>query len=229
MTFPEQEKRSVSTTEIGRPGAKLVLPGAGSREATVEVIYQSQATRASRALITLAVAILIAPVLFFLPPHFLWPVVAIVAGGFLAWRYWTGEYYVTYFEGTCPRCDTPLEMSRGTRIRGDHTLDCHGCHRHPTLVLTDPEHPPEEETEAQEPAKAAEPEKAEADGAPVASAAAGDRNEPADDRRAITGDRRSAAGDRRDHPARPTRPTPSPEESTAVLDEPANRPDELGG
>lgn len=236
MAIPEQEKTSVSTTEIGRPGGKLVLPGAGSSEATVEVIYQSQATRASRALITLAVAILIAPVLFFLPPSFLWPIVAIAAGGLLAWRYWTGECYVTHFEGACPRCETPLEMTRGTRIRGEHTLDCHGCHRHPTLVLNDPEHPPEEPGNNEEPEAVEEPEAAEepetgadADIAPAATEAGSGRDDMAGDRRAAGGDRRSAVGNRRDTSATATRPTPTPEEPTAVLEEPRRQPDELGG
>lgn len=199
----------MSTTEIGRPGAKLVLPGAGSTDATVEVIYQSQATRVSRALITLAVAILIAPVLFFLPPHFLWPLVSLAVGGLLAWRYWTGEYYVTYFEGSCPRCEIPLEMARGTRIRGEHMLDCHGCHRHPTLIVNDPEHPPEGETE----------------GNTV--------RDEASDRRAPARERRSTATDRRDTVATPTstpeEPTQIPDESTAVLDEAARRPNEMDG
>lgn len=204
----------MSTTEIGRPNGKLVLPGAGSTEATVEVIYQSQATRASRALITLAVAILIAPVLVFLPPHFLWPIVAIAAGAWLAWRYWTGEYYVTHFEGRCPRCDTPLEMARGTRIRGDHTLDCYGCHRHPTLIVNDPEHLPEGETD-------------------VVRDEASDRRAPAHDRRSTAADRRDPVATPTSPPEEPTpapeEPTATPDEPTAVLDEPARRPDGLDG
>lgn len=197
----------MSTTEIGRPNGKLVLPGAGSTEATVEVIYQSHATRVSRALITLAVAIVIAPVLFFLPPHFLWPIVAIAAGGWLAWRYWTGEYYVTHFEGSCPRCETPLELARGTRIRGEQILDCHGCHRHPTLIVNDPEHLPEGETDVV--------------------------RDEASDRRAPARERRNTDADRRDTIATPTssseEPAPPAEEPTAIVDEPARRPDGLDG
>lgn len=220
----------MSTTEIGRPNGKLVLPGADSSHATVEVIYQSYATRVSRAVITLAVAILISPVLFFLPPHFLWPVVAIAVGGWLAWRYWTGEYYVTHFEGICPRCETPLEMARGTRIRGEHTLDCHGCHRHPTLIVNDPEHPPEGDAEAD-----------------VVRDEASDRRAPARERRNVAANRRDTAATPTSAPEAPSpapeapsptpetpaptpeEPAPTTEEPTAVLDEPAVRRDELGG
>ncbi len=129
----------MATTEIGRPGARLVLPGSDTVKASVEVIYQSRATRASRALLTLGVAIVSMPVLFFIPPHFVWPLLALAIGGYLAWRYWRGEYYVVGFKGHCPRCETPLEVSRGTRVRGHQTLECYGCHRHPELVLDDPE------------------------------------------------------------------------------------------
>lgn len=125
----------LSTTDIGSPRARLVLPGSGSADATVEVIFQSKATRVSQAVLILAVAILIMPVVFFLPPHFLWPLVSLALGVYLARRFWTGEYYVIGFTGNCPRCSTPLEMARGTRIRGRHVVECFGCHRQPELVL----------------------------------------------------------------------------------------------
>ena len=127
----------MGTTEIGRPVARLVLPGSGTVDASVEVIYQSRATRASRALLTLGVAFVIMPVLFFIPPHFLWPLLSLVIGGYLAWRYWRGEYYLIGFEGKCPRCDTALDVARGTRVRRRHTLECYSCHRHPELVIDD--------------------------------------------------------------------------------------------
>lgn len=125
----------MATTEVGRPGARLVLAGSGTSPVRVEVIYQSRATRMSRALLTLAVALVIAPVVFFLPPHFLWPVVALGVGLVLAWRSWTGEYHVVEFAGACPRCDTALELKQGARVRGRHALECFGCHRQPELVI----------------------------------------------------------------------------------------------
>lgn len=125
----------MATTEVGRPDARLILPGSVTAEVIVEVIYQSRATRLSQALLTLTVAVMISPVLFFLPPHFLWPAVSVSLGAWLAWRYWKGEYYVIHFEGNCPRCQAPLALKRGARVRGRETLECYGCHRHPELVL----------------------------------------------------------------------------------------------
>jgi hypothetical protein len=129
----------VATTETARPDARLVLPGSGSGRAEIEVVFLSRTTRLWRALLVMGVALLIAPVVFFVPPHFLWPPVALGAGAFLAHRYWTGEYYVLAFEGACPRCGEALEVKPGARIRGRHTLECYGCHRQPELVLEDPE------------------------------------------------------------------------------------------
>ncbi len=125
----------MATTEVGRPAARVTLAGNGTVDVTVEVLYQSRATRLSQAILTMGVAVFAAPVLFFVPPHFLWPVVALVLGAWLAWRHWKGAYHVIHFEGSCPRCATPLALKRGASIRSRQKLECYGCHRHPELVL----------------------------------------------------------------------------------------------
>jgi hypothetical protein len=129
----------VATTEVAKPDARLVLPGGASRPAQIEVLFLPRATRLWRALLILGVAVVVAPVVFFLPPHFLWPLVVLGGAAFIAHRYWTREYYVLAFEGSCPRCEEPLEVKQGARIRGRHTLECYGCHRQPELILDDPE------------------------------------------------------------------------------------------
>jgi hypothetical protein len=128
----------VATTELARPEARLELPGGGTTPATIEVVYQPRATRMSRAIIILVLSWVLMPVLFFIPPHFLWPLVSLIAGILLARRYWRGEYYVTSFEGACPRCDTAIEIKPGTRIRSRQSVECFGCHRQPELVVDDP-------------------------------------------------------------------------------------------
>lgn len=128
----------MATTELARPDARLELPGAGTTPAAVEVVYQPRATRMSRAIIVLVLSWVLMPVLFFLPPHFVWPLVSFVIGVILARRYWRGEYYVTAFDGVCPRCEAAIVIKPGTRIRARHPLECFGCHRHPELVLDEP-------------------------------------------------------------------------------------------
>ena len=124
--------------EAIEPAARLVLPGSGTAAARVRVERQSTAVRAVGAVLILAVGIALMPLLFLVPPHFLWPLLSLGAGVFLAWRFWRGAYTVVEFDGQCPRCEAPLELAAGSRIRPRHTLECYGCHRQPELVLGDP-------------------------------------------------------------------------------------------
>ena len=140
----------VATTEVGRLPARLELPGAGTRDARVEVIYQPRATRLTRTLLILGVTVALMPVVFFIPPHLLWPIVVLAAGVYFAHKYWKGEYYVSTFEGACPRCDTELDLKPGSRIRSRQTLECYGCHRQPELVL-DPNQEPDSDPAGGEP------------------------------------------------------------------------------
>ncbi|NIP81813.1 MAG: hypothetical protein GWM90_22375 [Gemmatimonadetes bacterium] len=102
-------------------------------------MYQPRATRVARALIVLAVTLVVMPVVFFLPPHLLWPIVVLGAGAYLARKYWVGEYHVRHFQGACPRCGTELEMKAGQRVRNGQVLECYGCHRQPRLVIDEPD------------------------------------------------------------------------------------------
>ena len=128
----------MDTTAVARPWARLELPGSGTEDAEVEVVYQPRSTRLARALIVLAIAFVIAPVAFFVPPHFLWSLVVLAVGAYLARRYWRGSYYVLRFEGSCPRCGSELPLEQGSRIGDRHTLECYGCHRQPRLVIDAP-------------------------------------------------------------------------------------------
>lgn len=129
----------VATTETGKPHARIVLPGRESRPASLEVIYLPRATRIWRALLITAVALVAAPVVFFLPPDGLWSLVVLGAGAALAYRYWTGSYYVVGFEGTCPQCGTELELAQRTRIQARHGLECNSCHAASELVMDEPD------------------------------------------------------------------------------------------
>ncbi len=122
-------------SEERSPRAWIILPGSGTSEARIRVERQSTGVRVVGAMLILAVAIALMPVLLLVPPHFLWPPVSLAVGGFLAWRFWRGTYSVVSFEGRCPRCDAALDLAAGARIRRRHTLECYGCHRQPELVV----------------------------------------------------------------------------------------------
>lgn len=103
------------------------------------MIYVRRTTRMWRAILILVVAVVVAPVVFFLPPHFVWPLVVLGLAGYLAYRSWVGEYHVVEFEGECPRCGSELELPENARIRARHSMECYGCHRHPELIIDDPD------------------------------------------------------------------------------------------
>ena len=115
--------------------ARLVLPAAGSTEARLAVEPRPRSMRSTRAAVILAMTLVLAPVAFLVPPHFLWPFVVLAVGAYFAYREWTGEYIVHDFDGACPRCGEPLEIDPGTRVRGRQRVECYGCHREPELVL----------------------------------------------------------------------------------------------
>jgi hypothetical protein len=128
----------LDTTAVARPEARIELPGSGTTSAEIEVVYQPRSTRVARSLIVLAVTAVVMPVVIFIPPHVVWPLVTLAAGLWLARRYWVGTYHVSRFEGECPRCGTALELKPGQRIGARHTMECYGCHRQPRLIIDEP-------------------------------------------------------------------------------------------
>lgn len=117
--------------------ARLVLPASGTAPARVELEPGPKGERTMRAVAIMATSLVLMPVVFFVPPHILWPVVVLVAGLWLARREWTGAYIVESFEGQCPRCGEPITLASGTRLRDRQRVECYNCHREPELVLDD--------------------------------------------------------------------------------------------
>lgn len=115
--------------------ARLVLPAAGSTAARVQVVHRETRARAARVAGIVVVSWLLAPAVFFIPPHVVWPVLVVAAGLYFGWREWRGEYVVHSFEGACPRCGEALTVKAGARIRDGQRVECYGCHREPELVL----------------------------------------------------------------------------------------------
>lgn len=114
---------------------RLELPGSGTGSARVEVTHQPRGARGLRAMGVILVSWALIPLVFFIPPHLPWVLLAFFGGLFVAWRLWRGTFLVRTFEGDCPRCGEPLKLDPGTRIRSRHTLDCFNCHRQPDLVV----------------------------------------------------------------------------------------------
>lgn len=117
--------------------AHLTLPASPSAAAALVVEPRPKGKRTARAVAMVAATLVLTPVAFLVPPHFLWPLVVLALGFYFARREWVGEYVVASFEGACPRCGGALTLEPGTRIRGRQRVECYGCHREPELVVGD--------------------------------------------------------------------------------------------
>jgi hypothetical protein len=122
---------SSSTTANGR----IVLAGHDAVPAQAEVEYRSSRTRLARSLLTLLGFWALAPLVFFIPPHIPWVLIAIGGGIYFSIRQWRGEFILRSFAGECPRCHSPLTIEPGTRIRLPHAMDCFTCHHEPALEV----------------------------------------------------------------------------------------------
>lgn len=115
------------------------LPGHEAVAAHADVDHRNRRTRIVRSIVALGATLVITPIVFILPPHIPWMVIALVWGGYTAHQQWRGEFVVRSFEGVCPRCHSPLVIEPGTKIRLPHQVDCFNCHHEPTLVIAEGE------------------------------------------------------------------------------------------
>ena len=121
--------------EILSGDARLTLRGHEPRPATLEIEYRAPRTRMTRALLSLLGFWVLAPLVAIVPPHVPWALLAFAAGIYFAFRQWTGEYIVHRFDGACPRCETPLPLPAGSRVRLPHQMVCYRCHHEPLLEV----------------------------------------------------------------------------------------------
>jgi hypothetical protein len=114
---------------------ELKLRGYGTSAAVVELTYRSPKTRLTSAVLMLVGCWLLAPLVFFVPPHIPWALTAIVAGLYLAYRRGTGEFLVHSLEAKCPNCGEPVKMKPNQYLRLPRAVPCFNCHHEPVLQL----------------------------------------------------------------------------------------------
>ena len=100
----------------------------------VTILPRSRAWRVGGAARTFGVSAVIAPFVAIFPPHAVWPIGALMTGGFLARRRYVERFTLTSLEGVCPKCGNRYSV-KATRLRTPHALPCDGCHHESRLRL----------------------------------------------------------------------------------------------
>jgi hypothetical protein len=130
-----------ATGPVFEAAGSLVLFGHETRTATVSLFERARGWRIRRAALFVLAGLVIAPVVVLFPPHIPWLLGALGGSGFLAWRTMSGRFAIVAVEGACPRCQVPIQIPAGTRLRVPHPLSCGGCHHDFVLkVDLDPPH-----------------------------------------------------------------------------------------
>lgn len=103
---------------------------------TAAVITRTTGWRISRATPPIVVGLLLAPVLFIVPPHVPWALGTLGVGILLAVRKWRERFTLTTLDVPCPHCGETLRLGQPTALRQPHPLTCDACHHHITLAIT---------------------------------------------------------------------------------------------
>ncbi|HEX6307064.1 MAG TPA: hypothetical protein VFZ69_02685 [Longimicrobiales bacterium] len=107
--------------------ARIGAVGVYATSAQLIAFRRTRSERAMRTVLTFAGACLGSPVAFLIPPHAEPAALAFLIGLYFTRRAWVAEWEVVRMIGTCARCDSPLELKRGTVLYLPHTLTCAQC------------------------------------------------------------------------------------------------------
>ena len=108
--------------------ARITLFGFDVVPAHARIEARSVGWRVLRASIALAAGLIVAPVVFLVPPHAPWALGALGMGVVMARRRWAEVHTLHLFEGACPRCGEGVSISRPGRLRHPHPVSCPSCH-----------------------------------------------------------------------------------------------------
>lgn len=106
---------------------RLQAFGYDATQARLTVIPRSVSWRATRAILSAVVGLGAAPVVFILPPHVPWAVLAAGAGLFFARRFALEATTLVSLEGNCPKCGEMIQVDKQMALRSPHELSCPAC------------------------------------------------------------------------------------------------------
>lgn len=96
-------------------------------EAQLRVIPRSTSWRMTRAMLSAAIGLGAAPVVFILPPHVPWALGAAGLGIFFAVRFAREHQTLVSLTGTCPKCGAAVTQDRPAPVRFPHHMSCPAC------------------------------------------------------------------------------------------------------
>lgn len=114
--------------------AEATLFGFDPAPTLATITARSRGWRAGGAAVTMVVALLVAPAVAVIPPHAVWFLGALAAGGFMARLRYIERFTLQGVEGSCPKCGAALHVKAG-RLKVPHPLPCDACHHEATLRL----------------------------------------------------------------------------------------------
>lgn len=106
--------------------ARLVFASGEWTEARAQVIERTASWRRGAALMQLGWWLL-APVLFFLPPHVPWVLLALAIGAVRAFNKYREHRTLVSLHGTCPKCGTEQDFRELGRMKQPHLVHCSSC------------------------------------------------------------------------------------------------------
>lgn len=112
-------------------GEALVF-GFPSTPAQLFVRLRALGWRAGGAARTLAIFLVIAPLVAVVPPHAPWALGALATGIILARRRWMERATLERVEASCPKCGEALSVKPG-RLHLPHPVTCEHCHHQAAL------------------------------------------------------------------------------------------------
>jgi hypothetical protein len=112
--------------------AEAVVFGFPNTPVEMSVRQRPLSWRAGGAARTLAVFVVVAPLVAIVPPHAPWAIGASAAGAILARRRWSERFTLERVEGACPKCGAPLSVRAG-RLKLPHPVACDACHHQTSL------------------------------------------------------------------------------------------------
>ena len=95
--------------------------------AHMKVIERPTSWRMSRSLLSAAVGLGAAPVVFLVPPHVPWALASLGAGVFFARRFAIEKVTLVEMHGTCPKCGAAVAVEKPVPMRQPHEISCPEC------------------------------------------------------------------------------------------------------